>query len=233
MDIHIHIPDSAVVGNKWRRGAAVGLLVLALGAASAVAFDFNLIKVFKAGDVIKADEVNANFKAVADAIHAAVPAGTILAWGADKAPAGFLLCDGAAYQSKNYEALAGVIGTAFGNGSKMADGKPSTGTNFNVPDLRGRFLRGADGGSGRDPDAAGRKAMNDGGAAGPAVGSVQSHALDSHNHYYAQEAKGGLNGGGSRFPTITDGSPTDAVNKATGGNETRPINAAVNYIIKY
>lgn len=48
---------------------------------------------------------------------------------------GFLLCDGSAVSRVTYAALFAVIGTKFGEG----DGS----TTFNLPDLRGRFIQGA------------------------------------------------------------------------------------------
>jgi len=78
----------------------------------------------------------------------------------------WLFCDGSSYAISVYNALYNSIGSVHGGG----------GGNFNVPDYRGRFLRGVNNGSGRDPDAANREAANAGGAAGDAVGSVQGWA---------------------------------------------------------
>ena len=58
------------------------------------------------------------------------------------APTGWLKCNGTAVSRSNYAALFAVVGTAFGAG----DGS----TTFNVPDLRGEFLRGFDDGRGVD-----------------------------------------------------------------------------------
>jgi microcystin-dependent protein len=67
--------------------------------------------------------------------EAFVPPGTILPFGGTTAPSGFLFCDGAAYnRAGTYSTLFTAISTNFG--------APS-GTTFNVPDLRGQFLRGA------------------------------------------------------------------------------------------
>src|SRR5262249_41030358 len=55
-------------------------------------------------------------------------------------------------------------------------------TTFNLPDLRGRFLRGTDAGAKHDPDAATRTASGTGGATGDAVGSLQGHDLNRHQH---------------------------------------------------
>ena len=64
------------------------------------------------------------------------PAGSIMAFAASSAPTGWLICDGSAVSRTTYAALFAVVGTTWGVG----DGS----TTFNVPDLRGQFLRGFD-----------------------------------------------------------------------------------------
>jgi microcystin-dependent protein len=152
-----------------------------------------------------------------------VPAGVIMPYGGTIAPSGYLLCNGQAVSRVTYADLFAAVGTAFGSGNGS--------TTFNVPDLRGRFLRGLDGGAGRDPDAASRTAMNSGGNAGDNVGSVQDDQLESHTHNTTMYNE--VNDSGD-YAATTDstGSPTDIVTSATGGNETRPKNANVNFIIK-
>lgn len=146
-----------------------------------------------------------------------VPTGSVVPYGGDSAPSGFLLCDGTAVNRTTYATLFALVGVRFGSG----DGT----TTFNVPDLRGRFIRGLDGGSGLDPDAATRTAMNSGGATGNNVGSVQGDAYHNHNHGVSQT-------------NVQAGSQTvvTAVNSASdlgsGTQETRPKNAALNFLIK-
>lgn len=121
------------------------------------------------------DEAVTTAKLAPSAITAvASPTGSITAFGADTAPDGWLLCDGTAVSRTTYSALFAVIGESFGQGDNVST--------FNVPDLRGRFLRGIDDGAGVDPDAASRTAMATGGATGDAVGSVQDSAFQSHGH---------------------------------------------------
>jgi len=57
--------------------------------------------------------------------------GGILPYGGPSAPAGYLLCNGAAVSRSTYAALFAIIGIAYGVG----DGS----TTFNLPDLRQRF----------------------------------------------------------------------------------------------
>lgn len=65
-----------------------------------------------------------------------LPAGTILQWGTNTAPANWLICDGTAVSRTTYASLYAAIGTNFGSG----DGA----TTFNLPDLRGRVAVGRD-----------------------------------------------------------------------------------------
>lgn len=62
-----------------------------------------------------------------------VPPGAIMSYGGANAPTGWLLCDGAAVSRTVYANLFSAIGTSFGAG----DGS----TTFNLPDMRGRFVR--------------------------------------------------------------------------------------------
>jgi microcystin-dependent protein len=64
------------------------------------------------------------------------PAGSLMAYAASTAPTGWLLCDGSAVSRTTYATLFAAISTTWGTG----DGS----TTFNVPDLRGQFLRGFD-----------------------------------------------------------------------------------------
>jgi microcystin-dependent protein len=97
-----------------------------------------------------------------------VPSGTILPFGGVTAPAGWLLCDGSAVSRTVYANLYSAIGSVWGTG----DGSST----FHLPDLRGRFIRGRDGGVARDPDRTTRTAANSGGNTGDNVGSVQDNA---------------------------------------------------------
>ncbi|MFZ9937725.1 MAG: phage tail protein, partial [Luteolibacter sp.] len=160
---------------------------------------------------------------VATVQQALCPPGTIVAYGGQTAPAGWLLCNGASYNRTSYPALFTAISISFGSSSS---------TTFNVPDFRGRFLRGRDGGAGRDPDRATRTAMAAGGATGDQVGSVQADEFKSHTHALTSQiwymSEGNDASGGYYDPVLEN-----RASGATGGSETRPINANVNYIIKY
>jgi hypothetical protein len=165
--------------------------------------------------------------ALVTTINSAIPTGVISAFGGAAAPTAYLLCDGSSYLRATYSALFAAIGTAYG---------AIDGTHFNVPDLRGQFLRGVDGVANRDPDKAGRTAMNAGGNTGNSVGSVQGGQFTSHTHSASLHGVQGSGLGGDTG-AIIDGTWNGITIIGTtpgssGGNETRPINAYVNFIIK-
>lgn len=155
------------------------------------------------------------------------PVGTIVAYGGKDAPTGWIICDGSAISREKYYELYEAIGEVFGNGDKT--------TTFNVPDLRGRFLRGVDnmgrGDAARDPDSATRTAMNDGGNTGDAVGSVQTDEVGPHTHKYSEmHDERRLTYSGSKHFSVFEELKSGDTDKNTG-SETRPINAYVTYII--
>lgn len=152
---------------------------------------------------------------------AIMPTGVVLPFGGTSAPNGFLIADGTAVSRTEYAALFAVIGTSFGIG----DGS----TTFNLPDLRGRFIRGVDGSAGNDPDSSGRTATN-GGNGGNNVGSIQPDAYKSHSHTLSSGDSGSYGG-----PNVQSrgGSASTATTSGSGGTETRPKNIYMNYIIKY
>ena len=63
--------------------------------------------------------------------------GSIALFSGSSIPTGYLLCDGSALSREVYAELFDAIGTTWGVG----DGE----TTFNIPDLRGKFIRGCGG----------------------------------------------------------------------------------------
>lgn len=172
-----------------------------------------------------------------------IPAGTILPYGGKTVPNGYLPCDGSAVSRTTYKDLHEAIEENFGQGDGL--------TTFNVPDLRGRFLRGVAEGQPTDPDRATRTEMAFGGNTGDQVGSVQSDAFQSHTHAYASYgsnfsiANNYADPNANGFIQSTNGSAGSYTSRLRepiqwGGfgtprvsSETRPSNANVKYIIKY
>jgi microcystin-dependent protein len=106
------------------------------------------------------DTIDTTLKTVNDAITTAVSAGFTAPYAGSTAPAGWLKANGAAISRTAYAALFAAIGTVHGAG----DGS----TTFNIPDLRGEFVRGLDDGRGVDT--------------GRVLGSAQAGQNLAHNH---------------------------------------------------
>ena len=167
-------------------------------------------------------------------------------------PSGYLECNGAAVSRTTYAALFAIIGTNYGTGNGSST--------FNLPDLRGEFVRGFDNGRGAD--------------SGRSIASSQGASNASHNHSFSDSgttSTKSLTGSVTRIaetmaafgtasgvfsktsnintattPNATDSSPaggfsmdashnhTFSVSGNTGsqGSEARPRNVAMMYIIK-
>lgn len=156
--------------------------------------------------------------------------GEVKAFAGNVDPTYFLVCDGRAVSRTGYADLFRAIGTTHGQG----DGS----TTFNLPDYRGRFLRGVDGTAGNDPDKASRTAMNTGGNTGNAVGSVQADANAAHFHESslitaANDSAFGRGSVGQGILGSASGTNTRTYTNTVGGNESRPKNAYVNYGIRW
>jgi microcystin-dependent protein len=163
-------------------------------------------------------------KLVAAVQQALCPPGTIVAYGGDTAPPGWLMCDGAHINRTTFAALFSVIGTRFGT---------ETATEFRVPDFRGKFLRGRAAGLAWDPDRNSRSAFYFGGAFGDNVGSFQADAFRAHSHTW-QGSNGNNSPANTDFSADEFGSKNRTESTSTvGGSETRPVNIYVNYIIKF
>lgn len=152
----------------------------------------------------------------------------------------------------NYSSLFAVISTSWGHGDNSST--------FNLPDLRGVFLRGVDGTRGLDTDKDTRNASAAGANRGNSVGSLQLSANLAHNHGGGSHkhddaghshvvtrvpsvdgcaAAGGGGGSCVSSPSVvtTTGyasiSLSGPIISSNGGNESRPVNVNVNYIIKF
>lgn len=148
-----------------------------------------------------------------DAINNAVPSGTVAYFLGAHAPQGWIKANGATLSRTVYAQLFAAIGTHYGAG----DGHST----FNIPDLRGEFIRGWDDGRGVD--------------GGRGLGSWQGDEIRSHNH---GQAWGLHHEGGNDMNCPASGEARRRENEFnipthhTGGNETRPRNIALTAIIK-
>ena len=216
---------------------------VALRAPSNVASDITLTlpnSDGNANDVLQSDgSGNLSFAALPQA----VPTGSVHMMATTTAPSGYLKCNGAAVSRTTYSDLFLIIGTTHGEG----DGS----TTFNVPDLRGEFVRGWDDGRGVDSGRSFASSQSD-------QNKQHNHTLTDpgHNHgindpghihqvQYSNSDSGdgvieesgtGLSG---QEPTlsattgITINNATTGISLAnSGGSESRPRNIAMMYVIK-
>ncbi len=182
-----------------------------------------------------------------------VPIGTIIAYGGATLQTGWLICDGSAVNRTFYSSLFSAISVNWGSGDNV--------NTFNLPDLRGYFLRGVNNqntasvnlsiqvvGTG-DPDAASRITNSWGSASGNNVGSYQLDTFQGHYHPMSSNLGGNFINGSTGVGAATtqlalgNGTPSGNLsfnNMANDGvngvprtsSESRPKNAYVMYIIK-
>jgi hypothetical protein len=220
---------------------------------TAIAYDAQTAEwkkwVYKSGLLIDSSSAASNPNG-GEVIRDTMPVGTILAWaGGTTIPNNFIECDGTPRLTASFWALHQAIlnqssDAAYGYTCSSTGVRGSTGSYFMVPDLRGEFLRGYDNGRGIDTSRA--------------LGSAQSANLGTHYHgmgafgdntndnayfiyrswtddssRYARLISGNVNL--DQYTTLTNPnygiSTGDPVND--NGNDIRPRNTAVIYIIKY
>ena len=142
-----------------------------------------------------------------------VPAGQVSHFAMASAPSGWLKADGALVSRATYAALYAAIGIVFGAGDGL--------TTFNLPDMRGSFVRGLDNGKGLDT--------------GRVLGSYQVDAFKSHGHpldIYIDHTGAGTNQG-ILAPMSVQNVATPYNAQTNGDIETRPKNIALLACIKY
>jgi len=134
-------------------------------------------------------------------------------------PSGYRECDGSAVSRTTFSALFTAIGTTWGSG----DGS----TTFNLPDLRGEFVRGWASdrrGDGVDPSS----------DTGRSFASSQDDGIRQHTHNYNGGNLKELQGDNAGNDDYANSGGTTSANtaNASGDNETRPRNIAMMYVIK-
>ena len=160
-----------------------------------------------------------------------LPIGSIVPCVARDIPNGFLPCDGREISRIDYIDLFNIIGEDWGEGNGS--------TTFNIPDLRGAFLRGV-GIHGSMKKANGKS------YSGPRLGNYEDDCMQGNRRYIDISARGWPDEYGDRttdyylmhpskgteyrletprYADGTNGEPRE-------GDETTPFNAGVNYIIR-
>ena len=152
------------------------------------------------GETITANKLN----------RTTVPVGSIqaLAYVPGAPIAGWLYCNGDAVSRTTYADLFAAIGTTYGVG----DGS----TTFNLPDLRGVFLRGLDDGKGYD--------------SGRAIGTYQADDNKAHTHTVATVLTSGTSSNTTSGAAI---SGFTTLTTSSSGTEAKPKNIAIHYVISH
>jgi microcystin-dependent protein len=172
---------------------------------------------------------------------ATVPTGAIQMFAGSAAPSGYLICDGASVNRADFPALFTVIGTTYGS---------SSGTTFNLPDLRGRTPIGVGTGTGLTTRTLGAMggaenvtltiaqmpSHNHGGSV--VTGGAHTHDMTSVITAFAGNTWNIVNGNGWALATRTtvagQGSHTHTINSEGGGTghpNMQPF-LALNFIIR-
>lgn len=126
------------------------------------------------------------------------PPGLVGHFARSTAPSGWLKANGAAVSRSAYAELFAAIGTTYGAGDGF--------TTFNLPDLRGEFVRGWDDGRGVD--------------GGRALGSSQSGAIQSHDHSGSSADAGGHSHSGT---AQTGGAHNHSATTGAAGEHTHAV----------
>ena len=159
-----------------------------------------------------------------EGVTGGVPTGTVVFGAYQAAPDGWLVCDGSSHPVATYPNLHAAIGNTFGGDA----------TNFNVPDLRGEFIRGWDDGRGVDPG------RGFGSAQGDAIRNITGSVGQQSNRNCFDGGTGAfylIGGGNSAAAETANPSPNllefDASRVVPTAPENRPVNVALLPIIKY
>ena len=170
----------------------------------------------------KAPQATTYTKTEVDAdLEIKVPTASIMTFTVGTTPTGFLECDGSALDRTVYANLFSIIGETYGVG----DGS----TTFNIPDLRGEFIRGFDNGRGVD--------------IGRSVGTSQADAIRNITGSFRTKSDDGASGAfakqtshayvGTQAGNGTDYTDFDVSRVVPTAADNRPRNIAMMFCIKY
>lgn len=176
------------------------------------------------------------------AIQANVPSGTVFPFAGVNIPIGYLLCDGSPVSRTTYAALFTALGGTDITKNPWGQGDGST--TFNVPDLRGRAVMGADSGNlfgQSQPDQNKQHThpvyVKDTGHRHPMQEGAPLWGYTRGADGISYDCRGADVMTGDGYATIVVNGDNSQVNTnttaASGGDEARPKNVRMNWIIKY
>ncbi|MFV8800735.1 phage tail protein [Yersinia sp. LJYL362] len=131
-----------------------------------------------------------------------VPIGVPLPYPLATPPTGFLKCNGSSFGTATYPKLALMYPSGV------------------VPDLRGEFIRGWDGGRGLNPSQG--------------LLEWRDSDIKSHSHQVSPQSANKAGGGSTVYatPDLSGGGGPAIMTSSVGGTETLPRNIAFNYIVR-
>ena len=158
-----------------------------------------------------------------------VPAGSVFTFATTTVPSGYLECNGAAVSRSTYASLFSSISTTWGAG----DGSST----FNLPDLRGQFVRGWDNSAGVDSGRSFASSQSD-------QNKAHNHSVTDPGHTHSWDRQDATTDDGYRpwpasnndcnlFVAQTGSSTTGISIQNDGGTEVRVKNYALMYVIKF
>lgn len=174
-------------------------------------------------DAVNVGQMNNAIATASDSLHSI---GDIKASVRGKNHGNWFLCNGQAVSRETYSELYAIIGTNFGAGDGV--------TTFNLPDYRGKFLRGLGGASAANIYATQNEGLPN--ITGGVTGDQSWTSGIAQNAYGAVQISRGMGNGadggyGERPLGFTfDASRSNGIYGAS--SHVTPINQAVNYFIK-
>lgn len=177
------------------------------------------------------DNVNLGNFVFDEQLSRELPSGMIAYFAGAHVPTGWLKCNGAAVSRTTYAGIFAQIGTHYGAGNGS--------TTFNLPDLRGEFIRAWDDGRGLDRNRQ--------------LGSIQNQELLEHYHHIANFGSAGrgiagsdltgetymashaIDGATERYglrKSVNNAAPNVGKTSNSGAGENRPRNIALTACIK-
>ncbi len=137
----------------------------------------------------------------------------------------WLLCNGQEVKRTEYSALFELIGTKFGAGDGI--------NTFNVPDYRGKFLRGLGGDSAADVYTTQPEGLPEISGSFYLTGAGGSHGTFSGAFYEEKSSSGYAHGSAGDLTDPVVGFAASRSSEVYGASEhVTPVNQAVNYFIK-
>ena len=161
-----------------------------------------------------------------------VPAGSVFSYATTTPPSGYLECNGAAVSRSTYASSFSAISTTWGVG----DGSST----FNLPDLRGQFVRGWDNSAGVDSGRSFASSQSDQNKqhthSVTDPGHQHNTSITNHKVFPGSGSTSISYGGAGSYPatTFTMDNATTGISLANqGGTEVRVKNYALMYVIKF